>query len=120
MISGSCSWRRPFSAEHGFAVPQDWPFEDEDVRLGSEITEQFSFTVTHSGIVYCQKAKTVKQFPILEQGSSPKFSLSGPGRRRNRSRILQELVYPGAIGALSYSVLSSTTLRERSPWKNRS
>ena len=38
-----------FSAEHGFAVPQDWPFEDEDVRLGSDITEQFSFTVTHSG-----------------------------------------------------------------------
>ena len=37
------------SAENGFAVPEDWPFEEEDVRLGSDITAQFSLTFTYDG-----------------------------------------------------------------------
>lgn len=46
-----------FTSENGFVVPADWPFEEEDIRLGSDITEQFSLTFRPDGALIVRRRR---------------------------------------------------------------
>jgi hypothetical protein len=46
-----------FSAQNGFVIPASWPFAEEDVRLGTDITSQLSLTFRYDGMLTVRRRR---------------------------------------------------------------
>ncbi|ETX03861.1 toll/interleukin-1 receptor domain-containing protein [Candidatus Entotheonella palauensis] len=46
-----------FSSRNGFVIPASWPFTDEDVRLGTDITAQLSLTFKYDGTLTVRRRR---------------------------------------------------------------